>query len=69
MIKPYAQLAKGAGRNFAYYSMQLYDPGDPKGGAWPNAPPPKYAPDNDLRKNNATNGNAMLPDQSVAEKT
>ena len=23
--------------------MQLYDPGDPKGGPWPNAPP-KYAP-------------------------
>ena len=24
----------GACRNFAYYSMQLNDPGDPKGGPW-----------------------------------
>ena len=31
-IKLYAQFAKGGGprRNFAYYSVQLYDPGDPK---------------------------------------
>ena len=33
----------GACLNFAYYSMQLYNPGDPKGGPWHNAPP-KYAP-------------------------
>ena len=35
-------LQRGGGgpcRNFAYYSMQLYDPGDPKGGPWPNGPP------------------------------
>ena len=29
--------------NFACYSMQIYGPGDAKGGPWPNAPP-KNAP-------------------------
>ena len=24
--------------NFVYHSMQLYNPGDPKGGPWPNGP-------------------------------
>ena len=38
--KPDAQLAKrGACLNFAHFSMQFCNPGDPKGGPWPNAPP------------------------------
>ena len=42
VIKPSVQLAKGGGacRNFAYYFMQLYNPGEMA--QWP---PPKYAPD------------------------
>ena len=43
-IIPNAQLAKGGPcLNFAHFSMQFCNPGDPKGGPWPNAPP-KYAP-------------------------
>ena len=35
----------GACLNFAYFSMQCYNPDDPKGGgAWHNGFPPKYAP-------------------------
>ena len=36
---------KGGGPclNFAYFSMQFYNPDEPKGGSWHNAPP-KYAP-------------------------
>ena len=37
-------------RNFAYYSMQLCDPGDPKGGAMAQCPPPKYAPDHSIHE-------------------
>ena len=36
--KPDAQLAKGPCLNFAHFSMQFCNPGDPKGGPWPNAP-------------------------------
>ena len=47
VIKPYAQLAKRAPcLNFAYFSMQFYNPGYPKGGAMAQSPP-KYAPDGD----------------------
>ena len=47
VIKSYAQLAKGGGGmpQFSYYSMQLYDSGDPKGGAmaqWPPLNTPLY---------------------------
>ena len=40
-----AQLAKGGGAslNFAHFSAQFCNPGDPNGGPWPNGPP-KYAP-------------------------
>ena len=42
VIKPYAQLAKGGPcLNFAYYSMQLYNPGNAHG---TTALPPKYNP-------------------------
>ena len=42
--KPDAQLAKGgACLSFAHFSMQFCNPGDPKGGPWPNGPPPKHA--------------------------
>ena len=34
----------GACLNFAYFSMQFCNLGTPKGGAWHNAPPLKYAP-------------------------
>ena len=40
MIKPYAQLAEGGPcLNFAYFSMQFCNPGDPKGGAMAQWPP------------------------------
>ena len=44
--EPDAQLTKGGGPclNFAHFTMQFCNPSDPKGGAWPNGPPPKYAP-------------------------
>ena len=43
--EPDAQLAKGGPcLNFAHFSMQFCNPGDPKGGPWPNGLPPKYAP-------------------------
>ena len=38
-------LQRGACLNFAHFSMQFCNPGDPKGGPWPNGPPPKYAPE------------------------
>ena len=38
-LKPDALLAKGRGAclNFAHFSMQFCNPGDPKGGSWPMA--------------------------------
>ena len=44
--KPDAQLAKGGGPclSFAHFSMQFCNPGDPKGRAMAQCPPPKYAP-------------------------
>ena len=43
--KPDAQLAKGGPcLNLAHFSMQFCNPGDPKGGPWPNGSLPKYAP-------------------------
>ena len=48
VTKLYAQLPKGGGPclDFAYFSMQFYSPGDPKGGGGHGtmAPPPKHAP-------------------------
>ena len=42
--KPNVQLAKeGPCLNFAHFSMQFCNPGNPKGGPWPNGPF-KYAP-------------------------
>ena len=40
VIKPHANLQKGMGvcLNFAHFSMQFYNPDDPKGGPWHNAP-------------------------------
>ena len=35
---------RGACRNIAYYSMLIILSLGPKGGAWPQCPPPKYAP-------------------------
>ena len=38
--KPDAQLAKGGPcLDFAHFSMQFCNPGDPKWGPWPNPPP------------------------------
>ena len=40
VIKPYAQLTKGGPcLNFAYFSMQFYNPGDPKGETMAQCPP------------------------------
>ena len=41
VLKPSAQVTKGgrACHNFAYFSMLLYYPGDPKGGAMAQCPP------------------------------
>ena len=33
------QTGGGACINFAYFSIQFYNPGDPKGGPWHNGPP------------------------------
>ena len=45
MIKPHAQLAKvGACLNFAYFSLQFYNPDDPKGSGHGTMAPPNYAP-------------------------
>ena len=44
--KAWCRTCKGGGAclNFAHFSKQFCNPGDPKGGPWPNGPPPKYAP-------------------------
>ena len=42
-LMPNLRRGGGACLIFAYFSRQFYNPGDPKGGPWHNAPP-KYAP-------------------------
>ena len=44
VIQPYAQIAKKGGMP-QFYIIQLYNPGDPKGGAMAQWFPPKYAPE------------------------
>ena len=49
VTKPYAKLAKGGPYlNFAYFSIQFYNPGHPKGGGRGTMSPSKYAPETKL---------------------
>ena len=55
--KPDAQLTKGGPcLNFAHFFMQFCNPGDPKGGPWPNGPPLKYAPEDSPSEDRPSRG-------------